>query len=336
VSDVLTTPLCGLLGIEHPVIQGPLGGPWDVGAELVAAVSNAGGLGSIATSLRGADQVRSEIGRVRELCGGRPFAVNVTRRPFVDEVWEAVLAERPPVVSLALGDPGDLPARAHAEGLLFVEQVTTVTQAVEAAEAGVDAIIAQGGEGGGFSGAVGTLALVPQVVDAVAPIPVVAAGGIVDGRGLAAAIVLGAHGVNVGTRFLAAAESGIAQGWKDAIVAAESEDAVKVEFAGQLVPPVTKGGWTTVPRSLRTPFVDEWTERRDEVPAHVDALREQFADAIAAGRAHELMPMTGQSAGAVNEVLPAGEIVRRMVTEAAEALRAQAARYLPNQATIRR
>jgi enoyl-[acyl-carrier protein] reductase II len=125
------------------------------------------------------------------------------------------------VVSLALGAPGDLVDRAHAAGCLFVEQVTTVTQAREAAEAGVDVIVAQGGEGGGFSGSIGTLALVPQVVDAVAPIPVVAAGGITDGRGLAAAIALGAQGVNIGTRFLASVESRIPGGWKQAIVAAE-------------------------------------------------------------------------------------------------------------------
>jgi NAD(P)H-dependent flavin oxidoreductase YrpB (nitropropane dioxygenase family) len=112
---------------------------------------------------------------------------------------------------------------------VFVEQVTTVTQAREAPEAGVDVIIAQGGEGGGFSGSIGTLALVPQVVDAVAPIPVVAAGGIMDGRGLGAAIALGAQGVNMGTRFLASVECRIPESWKQAIVAAESENAVKVE-----------------------------------------------------------------------------------------------------------
>lgn len=113
------------------------------------------------------------------------------------------------MVSLALGAPGDLVDRAHAAGCVFVVQVTTVTQAREAAELGVDVIVAQGGEGGGFSGSIGTLALVPQVVDAVAPIPVVAAGGITDGRGLAAAIALGAQGVNIGTRFLASVESRI-------------------------------------------------------------------------------------------------------------------------------
>jgi nitronate monooxygenase/enoyl-[acyl-carrier protein] reductase II len=325
----VTTSLCGLIGIEHPVIQGPLGGPWDVGAELIAAVSNAGGLGSIATSLRDPEEVRTAIRRVRELAGERPFAVNLTRRRFDDAVFEAALAERPAVVSLALGDPADLPERAHAAGCLFMEQVTTVTQALEAAEAGVDVIVAQGGEGGGFSGSVGTLALVPQVVDAVAPIPVVAAGGIVDGRGLAAAIALGAQGVNVGTRFLASTESHFPESWKQAIVAAESEDAIKVEFAHHLVPPVSEGGWLTIPRSLRTPFVDEWTARRDEAAQHADALREEFAYATASGRAHEYLPLAGQSAGAVKSVLPAAEIVQGIVREAAEALRASSGALAP-------
>lgn len=317
---MLNTEICRVLGIDHPVIQGPLGGPWDVGAELVAAVSNAGGLGSIATTLKGRDQVREAIRSVRALAPERPFAVNVTRRPFDDDVFAAVLEERPPVVSLALGDPGDLVERAHAAGCLFVEQVTTVQQAVEAAEAGVDAIIAQGGEGGGFSGAVGTLTLVPQVVDAVTPVPVVAAGGIADGRGLAAAICLGAAGVNVGTRFLATTEARIADAWKRAIVAARAEDAVKVEFVRELVPPPTEGGWWTVPRSLRTPFIDEWLARPAELAAHVDALREELGAAAAEGRAHEYLPLTGQSAGAITGIRPAAEVVQSIVAEAEEVL----------------
>jgi enoyl-[acyl-carrier protein] reductase II len=318
---VLTTQFCAVLGIEHPLIQGPLGGPWDAGAELVAAVSNAGGLGSIAAILKTPDQIRSQIHRVRELVGERAFAVNVTRRPFDEDVFATVLEERPPVVSLALGDPGDLVDRAHEAGCMFVEQVTTVQQAVEAAASGVDAIVAQGGEAGGFSGSIGTMTLVPQVVDAVDPVPVVAAGGIADGRGLAAAICLGAQGVNVGTRFLVAAECSIPEAWKQAIIAARAEDAVKVDFAHELAPPPTEGGWWTVPRSLRTPFVDEWLARPTEVAANAEALREEFGNAMAAGRAHEYLPLTGQSAGAVTAMQPAAEIVRSIVAEAEHVLR---------------
>ena len=220
---MLATSLCSLVGTEHPVIQGPLGGPFEVGAELVAAVSNEGGLGSIATTLRAPGQVLADIAAVRRLAGERPFAVNITRRPFDEAVFAAVLQEAPRVVSLALGDPGDLPERAHQAGCLFMEQVTTVRQALEAAEAGVDVIVAQGAEAGGFSGSVGTMTLVPQVVDAVAPIPVVAAGGITDGRGLAAALMLGADGVNIGTRFLASNEARVAEEWKQAILVAQAK-----------------------------------------------------------------------------------------------------------------
>src|SRR6185369_3333298 len=132
---------------------------------------------------------------------------------------------------------------AHAAGSRFVAQVHTPQQAERAAEAGADAIIAQGGEAGGFGGTISTMALVPQVVDAVSPLPVLASGGIADGRGLAAALVLGAQGVNIGTRFLASVECGIDDEWKAQIVAATSQDAVKVAFAKHVFPPPTAGGY---------------------------------------------------------------------------------------------
>ncbi len=323
-ETLLTTSLRSVLEIEHPIIQGPLGGPFEVGPELPAEVSNAGGLGSVATALRTPEQVRAEIVEVRRLTGGRPFAVNVSRRPFDEAVFDAVLAERPPVISLAVGDPGDLVERAHAAGCLFVEQVTTVEQAGQAAEAGVDAIVAQGAEAGGFSGAVGTMALVPQVVDAVAPLPVIAAGGITDGRGLAAALALGADGVNVGTRFLASSEARIAEEWKQAVLAASAEDAVKVDFAEHLVPPPTEGGWLTVPRAVRTQFIDNWLGRSHDVASRADDLRNEVATAMREGRIHEYLPLAGQSAGAVAEILPAAEIVRRIVAEAEQTLAAVA------------
>src|SRR6185369_3595766 len=127
---------------------------------------------------------------------------------------------------------------AHAAGSRFVAQVHTPQQAERAAEAGADAIIAQGGEAGGFGGTISTLALVPQVVDAVAPVPVLAAGGIADGRGLAAALVLGAQGVNIGTRFLASVEAPIPDEWKQAILAVSSQDAIKAEFWPDIFPPM--------------------------------------------------------------------------------------------------
>jgi enoyl-[acyl-carrier protein] reductase II len=241
---VLQTPVCDVLGVDVPIVQGSFG-PW-TNAELSAAVSAAGGLGSVGTALLDANRVRELIRQVRELTD-RPFAVNFTARPLVDDVFEAVLAEAPAVVSYALGDPAELPTRVHDAGAVFVQQVHTVEHARTAAERGVDVFIAQGSEAGGFGGTVGVLALLPQVVDAVAPLPVLVAGGVADGRGLAAALLLGAQGANIGTRFLASTEAGIPQSWKQDIVEAESEDAVKVDFADAVFPPAPADGYAVVP-----------------------------------------------------------------------------------------
>ena len=252
--------------------------------------------------------------------------MNHTARPFDPDAWRATLQARPPVVSYAIGDPGELVAEAHGSGCLFIQQVHTVAQAEHAVALGVDVLIAQGGEAGGFGGSVSTMALVPQVVDAVAPVPVVAAGGIADGRGLAAALLLGAQGVNIGTRFLACSEASVDPGWKEAIVSAASEDAVKVEFASSVFPPPAPGGYDTRPRSLRSPFVDEWNARPDEAARQGERLGAELVEAVRAGRGHDLVPFTGQSAGLIREVLSAGEIVRGMVDEADAALRASARR----------
>jgi len=314
----MRTPVCDVLGIDVPVMQGSIG-PW-TNAELPAAVSEAGGLGSVGSALKSAEQVTDLIDRVRELTD-RPFAVNFTARPFTEEPFAAALARKPSVISFALGDPGDLVARAHDAGAVFVQQVHTVEQAHTAAERGVDVIIAQGGEAGGFGSTIGTFALVPQVAAAVAPLPVLAAGGIADGRGLAAALVLGAQGVNIGTRFLASAESGVDESWKRRIADASSEEAVKVEFADDVFPPAPADGYAVKPRVLSTPFVDEWNERLDEAHRDPNPLRAQVGDAIEGGRIHELFPFTGQSTGLIEDVLPAGEIVRRIVAEAEDLLR---------------
>ena len=317
----LHTPLCDLLGIEHPVMQGSPG-PWSSPA-LAAAISEAGGLGSLGTALVAPDQIRVQVDRVRALTD-RPFAVNHTLRPLSEAAYALTLDLAPPVISLALGLRKELVDRAHAAGSRVVQQVHTAEQAERALAAGADAIIAQGGEAGGFGGTISTLALVPQVVDAVAPVPVLAAGGIADGRGLAAALVLGAQGVNIGTRFMAATEAEIPDAYKQAIVAAGSEDAVKVEFAASVFPPRPEDGFATLPRALRTPFID----RGNADPASVDADRErlggELVDAVRAGSAHELVPFAGQTAGLIGAVRPAGEIVRSLVADAEAALRSTA------------
>jgi len=181
-------------------------------------------------------------------------------------------------------------------------------------------IIAQGGEAGGYGGSISTLALVPQAVDAVHPVPVVAAGGIADGRGLAAALVLGAVGINVGTRFLASEEAQISQEWKQMIVDAAAEDAVRVEVLNDVMPMPGSYGYGTVLRALRTPWIDTWQQRRDEAKRDAERLRGEVLPVFTQGRVHELFPGAGQGAGLIRDILPAGEIVRRIATQARQAL----------------
>jgi nitronate monooxygenase/enoyl-[acyl-carrier protein] reductase II len=262
------------------------------------------------------EQVVDQIRRIRQLTE-RPFIVNHTRRPLDEEAFELTLREQPKAVSLALGEPRDLAQRAHDAGCLFINQVHSVDQAVTAVEQGADAVIAQGEEAGGFGGGIGTMALIPQVVDAVAPIPVVAAGGIVDGRGLAAALVLGAAGVNIGTRFVAAEETEVAEDWKRRIVEARSEDTVRALFAEQVFPPVGTGGYEgKTPRVLRTEWVDRYNADPQAVAAERERLSAELVQAVKSGRGHELVPFTGQTAGMIDSIRPAGEIVVEMVAEA--------------------
>lgn len=313
------TPLCDLLGIDHPIIQGPLGGPWPPSIGLAAAVSEAGALGSLPTALRNPDQVRDDAARLRELTA-RSFAINHTMRPYIEDVFQAILDAAPAVISFALGLSADLIKRAHDVGAIFVQQIHTVDQARHAADDGADVIIAQGNEAGGFGGAPGTIVLVPQVVDAVHPVPVVAAGGIGDGRGLAAALVLGASGVNVGTRFLTSSEAEVPHSWKEAIVGARSEDTIRASFANLLVPPPSSGAFDASPRVLRVPFVNEWIGRDDEVARDRERLGAEVMTAVREGRPHDVLPITGEVAGMATEILPAAEIVTRMVREADEVL----------------
>jgi nitronate monooxygenase/enoyl-[acyl-carrier protein] reductase II len=317
---VLRTPVCDLLGIEVPIMQAAI---WPATApELVAAVSEAGGLGSVGSVFESADSVKRQIARVREMTQ-RPFVVNHVVPLLDEEAFEATLEAKPAVISLALGDPADLIERAHAVGAKVVHQVHTVGQALRAAELDVDVVIAQGSEAGGqgMTLGVGAMALVPQVADAVYPIPVLAAGGVADGRGLASALVLGAQGANVGTRFLTSQEASADEGWKQAILQAQSEDVVRFEAWKEIFPSTGEGAYETVPRVMRTSFVEEWQGRPEDVRREAERLRGELMSVVRERRPHELVPFTGQSAGLIHEVLPAGEIISRMISEAEEALR---------------
>jgi enoyl-[acyl-carrier protein] reductase II len=315
---MVNTSICKLLGIEYPIIQAGMG-PF-TSAELVAAVSNAGALGSLGAGGRPIDSLRKQVARLHELTK-RPFAINHTLSPSLPdpEAFRITLEAKPTLISFALGNPRDYVQQVHDEGILAMQQVSTVKQAYQAAENGADIVIAQGSEAGGFGGMIAEMALLPQVVDAIQPVPVVAAGGIADGRGLAAALILGAQGANIGTRFLATLEAPISMEWKQAILAADSQDAIKVEAWNDIFPPVDEA-YRTIPRTLSSTFVERLSNESGTVKVQAELLRSEISSSIANGKFGELFPFTGQIAGLIKEILPAAEIVGRIAREAEEAI----------------
>ncbi len=322
----LRTAFTELFGIEVPLLQAAI---WPATSpQLVAAVAEAGAIGSIGAVFTPADALLAQIERVRELTG-RPFVVNHVVPNLDEEAFAATLEARPAAISFALGDPGELVARAHEAGAKVIHQVHSLGQAQAAADRGVDVFIAQGSEAGGqgMAEGVSTMALVPQIADAVGPVPVLAAGAVADGRGLAAALVLGAAGANVGTRFLASAEASVPASWKERIVATQSEDCVRFTTWGAIMQgAVRRGhGYDVVPRVIRTEFVARWHGRAAEAAAQADELRDEIMGSLRAGRPDALTPFTGQTAGLIADVLPAGDIVRRIAQDAIHALRAGAA-----------
>ncbi len=309
---MIRTPLCDVFGIEAPIILAPMG--TCTSAELAAAVSNAGGLGGIGTLFRATTAIKRDIDVLRTLTS-RPFAINHIPQTLDPDAFRYTLEARPAVISFTLADPGDLLRQAHDVGARAMVQVTTVTQAIQAAERGADVISAQGSESGGYCGEVSTMALVPQVVDAVSPIPVVASGGIFDGRGIAAALMLGAAGVNLGTRFIASTEAPAPIEWKQAITASQSEDAIKVDVLNDISPLPGTAGFGTVLRSLHTAFLDEWSSKREEARRERDRLRGQIVSTTQAGRQHECLLTAGQTVGGIDEILSVAEIMHRLIAQ---------------------
>ncbi len=321
--------LCKMLGIDIPIILAPMGGA--VSPRLAAAVSNAGALGTLPLWRTNIETLRGAIRKTRALTA-KPFAVNLNMEFPQTERLEACLDERVPIISFFWRDPGDLVKRAKAGGALVMYTVGNADDARRAVDAGVDIIVAQGWEAGGHvRGTVATLPLVPAVVDAVGNAPVVAAGGIADGRGMAAALALGAAGVWVGTRFLAAQEVSIHPEYQRRILAASESDTVWCEN-------LFNGGWDNAPhRVLRNSTVRNWEAAGRPAPGRrpgegvIVAKSETRGDADrymsitpgpdTTGEIEPLSLWSGQGVALVRKVQPAAEIVRELNDEANGVLR---------------
>lgn len=325
----MKTALCERLGIELPIIQAPMGGA--VGPALASAVSNAGGLGMLVPWRADIDTVRRQIRETRALTS-RPFGVNLNLEFPQEERMAACLDEGVPVISFFWRDPSSLVPRAKAGGAIVLHTVGSVADAKRAVNCGVDIVVAQGWEAGGHvRGTVATMPLVPAVVDAVSPAPVVAAGGIADGRGLAAALTLGAAGAWIGTRFLASHEATIHARYRELLLQASENDTVFLENLFDV-------RWPNAPhRTLRNQTVDAWEAAGRPPTGKRPGEGEVIATSRSSGpivRYQSYTPGTdaegdidalslwaGQSVGLVSKVQSAGDIVREIANEARSTLR---------------
>lgn len=324
---VLQTPLCSLLNIEIPIIQAPIGSA--TCPALVAAVSNAGGLGMLSVTWRDTATIRQMIREIRQLTD-RPFGVNLVLHWPPDEKLHTCLEEGVPVVSFFWGDSSPYIPAVHAAGALVMQTVGSAAEARQVRDAGVDIFVAQGLEAGGHIwGQVATLPLVPRVVDAVAPTPVVAAGGIADGRGLAAALALGAAGVWLGTRFIASQEADAHAVYKEMVLRAEETETVYSSLFD--------GGWPNAPhRTLRNSTLRLW-EADGAPPGGARPSEGEVIATSAAGAplrrygislpsqgmtgdVEALALYAGQSVGLVSRLQSAEDIVRTVAEEAVQSL----------------
>lgn len=322
------TDFTSLAGIDLPIVQAPIGTAST--PELVAAVSNAGGLGTLSLTWRSPNEARELIHQVKALTD-RPFGINLVLAWDPTERLAIALEEGVPIISLSWGDPAPWVEQIHDAGALLVHMVGTKDAAIAAKSAGADIIVAQGYEASGHvEGQTSIMALLPEVVDAVAPTPVLAAGGIGDGRGLAAALCLGAAGVWMGTRFVLSAEAdahGDYQGW---LIGAGSSDTIHTTLF--------RGGWppNTPLRTLPNKSLQLWEDAGRPEPGRgpgegdvigqtgkgnpIMRYHDDFPGANTTGDLESMVLYAGESIGVMHEVLPAGEIVRFVAEQAKSVL----------------
>lgn len=313
---MITSPICDMLGITYPVFQG--GMAWISDGKLAAAVSEAGGLGIISAMNADEGYLREQIRIARSLTN-RPFGVNIMlMSPHADAVAQTVIEEGVPVVTTGAGSPAKYLPAWKAAGIRVIPVVASVASAKMAERAGADAVIAEGQESGGHIGELTTMALVPQVCDAV-QIPVLAAGGIGDGRGMAAAFMLGACGVQMGTRFLVATECGVHQNYKDMVVHASDISTVATgrRFGGNTC------------RCIKNPFSRDFlrleyepaTTAEDVASLGVGALRRAAVE----GDTKTGCFLAGQISGMVKQELPAADIICEVCTDCENLLKRSSA-----------
>ena len=307
---MIKSRICDMLGIQYPVFQG--GMAWVADASLAAAVSNAGGLGLISSINAGTEAVRNEIRKCRELTD-KPFGVNIMlQAPNAGEIAHMVVEEGVKILTTGAGSPAQYMPMWKEAGIIVIPVVASVALALKMQAAGADAVVAEGAESGGHVGELHTMPLIPQVVDAV-QIPVIAAGGICDGRGAAAAFMLGADAIQVGTRFLSAQECNVHQEYKDKIL--KASDVSTIVTGKSLGHPV---------RSLKTPFSRTFSKMENDpsvTPEEIlafgsGALRKAVQEGDKNGSY-----MAGECAGMVRNIEPAKAIVEDLILGAEKVIR---------------
>ena len=302
---MIRTLLCDLLGIDHPIVQG--GMAWVSTPQLVVAVSEAGALGILGAGNAPPDLVEAQVREIKAKTS-RPFGVNVPLiSPFIQEIVDICVREKVPVVTTGAGSPSSFIPVLKEAGILVMPVVASVALARRLERAGADALIVEGTESGGHIGDVSTLPLVPQVVDAVS-VPVAAAGGFADGRGLVAALALGAVGVQMGTRFITTTECAVHQNYKDMIVRAGDRGTITTGHS--LGHPV---------RALRNPMARKFQEM-EKVGLSEEELIEfgtgKLRLAVVEGDVVEGSVMAGQCCGLIKDVVPVAELIQRIISEA--------------------
>jgi NAD(P)H-dependent flavin oxidoreductase YrpB (nitropropane dioxygenase family) len=316
---MIHTRICDLLGIIHPVVLGGMGTATT--APLVAAVSNAGGFGTLGTSAFNAATLETEIASIRERTE-KPFGINHLLFQIQEEMFAVTLRAQPTVVAFAWArkdqDLSDYFQRAHGVGSKVMHMAGEVAEAVRAAEGGADVIVAQGTEAGGHVGWMASLPLVPMIVKAVAPLPVLCAGGVADGRGLAAALALGAEGVLLGTRFMATPEAPIHPNFKQAIIKSDGHDTVLTEIPDIASQRVWPGAMS---RAQRNKFLERWSGREWALRQNAREIGKQVIAARAAGDADNASLSFGQDAGLIDSIKSVRDVVHDMVEEAEQIIK---------------